>query len=181
VSRFCGWCGHGLNAAPPTRCGGCGRELWANAKPCAAALILDASGRVLLTRRAVAPWRDLWCAPSGFCDGPEHPIDAAEREVLEEVGLSVRVTGYLGTWIDPYGDAAEPAEEYVSVQYYAAELSGDGEPTPDAAEVSEARWFSLDATPTDLAVVGTLTAALEALRVGPTVTPLPDRPRSTRR
>ena len=88
----------------------------------------------------------------------------------------MRVTGYLGTWIDPYADADEPAEEYVSVQYYAAELSGEGEPKPDTAEVCEARWFSLDAIPTDLAVAGTLAAALEALRVGPTVTPLWDRP-----
>lgn len=176
MSRFCGWCGHPLEAAPPTRCGSCGRELWANAKPCAAALILDHDGRVLLIRRAVAPWRGLWCAPSGFCEGPEHPIHAAEREALEEVGLTVRITGYLGTWIDAYADAGETPEEHVSVQYYAAELVGDDEPTPDPAEASEALWFPLDATPADLAVPLTLGTALEALRAGSTVTPLPDRP-----
>ncbi len=88
----------------------------------------------------------------------------------------MRVTGYLGTWIDAYADAGEPAEEHVSVQYYAAELVGDDEPTPDPAEVSEARWFPLDAIPADLAVPRALATALEALRVGPTVTPLRDRP-----
>ncbi len=176
MSRFCAWCGHGLDAPLPTRCTSCGRDLWANAKPCAAAFVVDAQRRVLLTRRAVAPWRDLWCAPSGFCDGPEHPIDTAEREVLEEVGLTVRVTGYLGTWIDPYADPGEPADEHVSVQYYAAGLVGeDDEPKPDLAEVREARWFPLDATPTDIAPPGTLAAALDALRAGAATTALHDR------
>jgi NAD+ diphosphatase len=142
--------------------------------------VLDAEQRVLLTRRAADPWRALWCAPSGFCDGPEHPIVAAEREVREEVGIEARVIGYLGTWIDPYANPGQPADEYVSVQYFVAVAVGTGEPNIDLAEVTEARWFPLDDTPDDLAPPETLAAALQALRAaeraGAVGTRLADRP-----
>ena len=180
MTQFCSACGRSLDAAPPTRCSGCGAEHWLNAKPCAAALVIDAERRVLLTQRAADPWRGLWCAPSGFCDGPEHPILAAEREVREEVGIEARVIGYLGTWIDPYADPGQPADEYVSVQYYVAVPAGAAEPRLDPSEVTEARWFPLDDPPEDLAPPGTLAAALEALRAaeraGSVDTPLADRP-----
>ncbi|MFN8223246.1 MAG: NUDIX hydrolase [Gaiellales bacterium] len=175
MTRFCPACGEPLAEPPPTTCAACGVAHWANAKPCAAALVVDMQGRVLLTRRAHAPWLGLWCAPSGFCDGPEHPITAAEREVREEAGVHARVTGYLGTWISPYADDAANATEHVSVQYYAAELVGNPEPVVDPAEVSEARWFAPHELPAGLAPETTLRAALAALAVGPRVTPLPDR------
>ena len=176
MTRFCSACGAPLATAPPTTCAACGHAHWANAKPCAAALVLDDAGRVLLARRAHAPWLDLWCAPSGFCDGPEHPIAAAEREALEETGIKAEVTGYLGTWVDPYADEAEEADEHVSVQYFAARLVGDALPHLARDEISEARWFALDAVPAELAPPRTLAAALAALAAGPLVTPLPDRP-----
>lgn len=173
---FCTACGAPLVTPPPTTCGTCGRAHWANAKPCAAALVVDPEGRILLARRAHAPWLDLWCAPSGFCDGPEHPIVAAEREVREEVGIEARVTGYLGTWIDPYADAGEETDEHVSVQYFAAALLGSHSPRPAPGEIAEARWFAPGEIPRELAPPGTLEAALAALAAGPRVTALPDRP-----
>lgn len=177
--RFCAACGAALPTRPPVTCGACGTRHWANAKPCAAALVV-ANGCVLLTRRARAPWQGLWCAPSGFCDGPEHPIEAAERETREEVGLEVRVVGYLGTWVDPYADPGEDAVEHVSVQYYAAVPLGEPQLTPDPHEVVEAAWWPVGAPPTGLAPPGTLDWALAALAAafaGPGVeTALPDRP-----
>lgn len=131
-------------------------------------------------RRAHSPWHGLWCAPSGFCDGREHPIAAAEREALEEAGVAVRVVGYIGTWVDPYADGADPEAEQVSVQYYAAVPTGALGPVVDPTEVAEARWFGLDALPEALAPPGTLEAALtalsRALADGGVETPLPDRP-----
>ena len=122
----------------------------------------------------------MWCAPSGFCDGPEHPILAAEREVLEEVGFEARVVDYVGTWIDLYANPGQPADEYVSVQYYVAVPAGTSELRLDLAEVTEAQWFPLDDPPTDLAPPETLAAAIQALReverIGAVRTPLVDRP-----
>ena len=172
--QFCSGCGTRLDVLPPTTCSTCGRRHWRNAKPGAAALAVR-DGRLLLVRRALDPWRGAWCAPSGFCDGDEHPILTAERETLEEAGVRVRVTGFLGIWTSPYDD-----EETAAVAYYHAEPVGSLAGAPDAAEVSDVAWFAWDELPADLAPPGRLPAILAAWRqaylAGETVTRLPDRP-----
>jgi len=156
---------------------------WRNAAPAAAALVTSA-GKLLLVRRAHDPWRGLWCAPSGFCDGLEHPIATAERETREESGIAVRVTGYLGTWISYYAEndaAGTDSDELVSVAYYHAERVGADGATPDPAEVTEARWFAWGELPERLAPPSAfpiiLAAWRVALRAGTTTSPLPDRAR----
>lgn len=177
--RFCSACGTVLSSAPPVRCAACGTRHWLNPKPCANAVVLD-SGRVLLARRAHDPWRGLWGAPGGFCEVGEHPTLTAEREVYEETGLQVRVTGYLGVWIDAYADPPAPDDaETINVAYYHAVPVGEGGP-PDPAEVSELGWFSWDELPDELAPPETLVRVLSAARAsvgnGTSVTALPDQP-----
>src|SRR5690348_828587 len=104
MPRHCSNCGAWIGAQAPVACGACGAQHWLNASPAAGALVVD-EGRLLLTQRAIEPWLGLWCAPSGFCDGDEHPAACAAREALEETGVSVRITGYLGHWIDEYAPA----------------------------------------------------------------------------
>ena len=170
--RFCSACGAALPAPPPVTCAGCGTSHWRNPKPCANAVVVR-DGRVLLTRRAHQPWNGAWCCPGGFVERGEHPIEAAEREVLEETGVRVRVTGYLGVWVDDYAD--EPGDddsEIINVGYYLAEpISAEG--GPDPAEVSELAWFAWDELPVELAPPGTLEQVLAAARNG---VELADRP-----
>ena len=45
---------------------------------------------------------DHWDIPGGFCNPDEHPAAAAEREVYEETGITVRTTDLLGIWMDTY-------------------------------------------------------------------------------
>jgi ADP-ribose pyrophosphatase YjhB (NUDIX family) len=136
-------------------------------------------GRLLLVRRALDPWRGAWCAPSGFCDGDEHPILTAERETLEETGFAVRVTGFLGIWAGPYEDG-----EATAVAYYHAELAGSPNGAPDPDEVSDVRWFAWDELPEQLAppdwFPDVLTAWHAAYLAGETTTPLRDRPDAPR-
>ena len=118
---FCSGCGAALAGQPPIQCGNCGRQHWRNAKPAAGGLVVR-EGKLLLVRRAHDPWRGAWCAPSGFCDGDEHPICTAEREIYEEAGVRARVVGFLGIWVGDYGDEGPTADtEWVSVAYYHAE------------------------------------------------------------
>ena len=56
----------------------------------AAAVLVEQDGRVLLVRRVNEPYRGLWTLPAGFIDAGEDPAQAAERECLEETGLTVR-------------------------------------------------------------------------------------------
>ena len=62
--------------------------------------------------------------------------EAAAREVLEEFGVAVRLTGLVGV----YSERDEP----VVLVVYSGDVEA-GEPRPDGHEVSEIQRFALDA------------------------------------
>ena len=162
--RFCSACGAELESPPPITCAVCGVSHWTNPKPCANAIVVD-NERVLFARRSYSPWKDAWGTPGGFCERGEHPIETVEREVLEETGLRVCVTGYLGVWVDYYADVPGSDEDaIINVAYYLAEPTGGDERNFDPAEVSELAWFGWDEIPDVLAPPVTLPAVLEVAR-----------------
>ena len=173
VSVFCHACGHLLDAAPPTRCASCGVEHWDDAKPCASALVMHES-RLLLVKRATEPWKGMWDIPGGFCNPDEHPAQTAEREIFEEVGLRVVVTGFLGMWLDRYGDTKRTLNIY-----YHAQLRAPSEVRVDPNEVVEVGWFLPSELPDALAFPDHIPAALDAwktaVRRNTLETTLPDR------
>jgi 8-oxo-dGTP pyrophosphatase MutT (NUDIX family) len=57
--------------------------------PNAASVALIDRDRVLLIQRARKPWLGMWSLPGGRLEPGETPEQAAEREILEEVGLRV--------------------------------------------------------------------------------------------
>jgi len=179
VVRFCSTCGANLPSPPPVKCTQCGASHWLNPKPCANAIVVD-GGKVLLVRRAYAPWQGAWSSPGGFCEIGEHPIETVVREVLEETGMRVEVTGYIGVWVDDYADEPDRGTDVINVAYYHAVPAGDDSGSVDEAEVSEIGWFGWDELPLELAPPGTLAAVLGSARVahrdGRAETPLPDRP-----
>ncbi|MFB6814039.1 NUDIX hydrolase [Streptomyces sp. NPDC056347] len=72
----------------------------------ASAAVTDGDGRVLLQRRRD---NDLWALPGGAMDMDESLPGTAVREVREETGLNIEITGLVGTYTDPrhiiaYGD-----------------------------------------------------------------------------
>ena len=94
--KFCPRCASPLNLEErfgklrPV-CSKCGWIHFIDPKVAAAVLVVR-DGRVLLVRRVNEPFRGLWTLPAGFVNGGEDPAEAAQRECLEETGLSVRVT-----------------------------------------------------------------------------------------
>jgi 8-oxo-dGTP pyrophosphatase MutT (NUDIX family) len=64
----------------------------------ASAVVTDDAGRLLMQRR-----RDsgLWALPGGGMEMGESLPGAAVREVREETGLEVEITGLVGTYTDP--------------------------------------------------------------------------------
>lgn len=118
--------------------------------------------QVLLVRRATEPWLGFWDVPGGFCDAGEHPRDTALREVREETGLDVELTGLLGMWIDEYRGASDvlPAETTLNI-YFLARPPGRMTLNPDS-EISEVAWFGAEDLPADIAFPAHLPAVLEA-------------------
>ena len=52
--------------------------------------IVFKNNKVLLVRRAQAPSQDLWAIPGGRVEIGETLQEAAEREIFEETGITIR-------------------------------------------------------------------------------------------
>jgi ADP-ribose pyrophosphatase YjhB (NUDIX family) len=110
--------------------------------PSTTVAVRDDAGRLLLIHKID---NDFWALPGGGMDLGESIADAAVREVAEETGLTVEVTGLVGIYSDPghvmaYDDG-EVRQEF-SVCFHARVLSG--EPREDGSETKEVRWVDPD-------------------------------------
>jgi 8-oxo-dGTP pyrophosphatase MutT (NUDIX family) len=108
--------------------------------PSAAVAIHDKENRLLLGLHAE---KKLWVLPGGLIEAGELPADGAVREVWEEMGLLVELTGILGVYggeplVIQYfnGDRAS----YVTVLFFGRIASGAL--AADGQEILEARYFS---------------------------------------
>ena len=61
-------------------------------------IITDSEGWILLERRSD---NGMWSLPGGGIEAGESITEAAIREVKEETGLDVRITGLVGVYSDP--------------------------------------------------------------------------------
>ena len=93
-------------------------------------------GAVLLVRQS---YRKSWALPGGLLKRNEDAIDAAVRELREEVGLAVELEDNARVVVDA-------RRRRVDV-IYRTQFIGDEEPSPRSAEIVEARWFPPDALP----------------------------------
>jgi ADP-ribose pyrophosphatase YjhB (NUDIX family) len=110
--------------------------------------------QVLLVRRAMLPERGKWSIPAGFLDHGEDPRLTAVREVAEETGLHVEISGLLDVFYNPPGQGGAT----IFVLYEAHLLGGDLQAGDDA---DAAAFFPLDDLP-ELAFASTK-AAVRAL------------------
>lgn len=105
--------------------------------PAVGAVVLH-EGAVLLVRRGRAPARGVWAVPGGRIELGETLAEAAEREVREETGVSVRA----GEPIWSFDSVIRDEEGRVSFHYVIVDLLADyvaGEPRAQD-DALEARW-----------------------------------------
>jgi 8-oxo-dGTP pyrophosphatase MutT (NUDIX family) len=108
-------------------------------------LLLDPDDRVLLIAHAPDADRRVWTAPGGGLEPDEDPVQGAERELREELGIAPvvgpwiwrrRVTfAFRGVWIDQ-------DERWFLARLERPDALEDA-PLDDAGAI-EARWWSLD-------------------------------------
>ena len=108
--------------------------------PSVSIALRDAEGRVLMARHVEG---GVWLLPGGAIEPAEVPADAAVREMFEETGLVVRVTGLVGVFGGPefivqYRNGHRTS--YVTATFEAVLAAGAF--APDPSEVLELRFVS---------------------------------------
>ena len=142
--NYCQRCGHDLERREfegkqrPT-CPSCGLVVFLDPKV-AVVVLVSAYGKLLFVQRGAEPQIGKWCFPGGYVDRGEEVESAARREVLEETGLEVDITGLIGV----YSLESNP----VIVLAYSGRIAG-GE-LMAGTDAQDADWFEAGRLP-DLA------------------------------
>lgn len=101
--------------------------------------------KVLLIKRNLQPFKDMWAIPGGFVRSDEDLKTAAERELKEETGVDTAYLEQLYTFGEPKRD---PRGRVITVAYFALINAEQSERKLSAAtDVSEAKWFSIKELP----------------------------------
>ena len=129
---FCQRCGHRLTQKSieekdRSYCESCGFIAFQDPKV-AAAVLVTIDGELVLVRRGNEPALGRWSFPSGYVDRGESVEDGAVREVREETGLDVTLTGLVGL----YSKTGSPV---VLAVYTANAVGGRLQAGHDATEV----------------------------------------------
>ncbi len=110
---------------------------------CGAAIVTD--GKLLLVQRRKNPEAGHWGFPGGKVDAGERAVDAAIREIGEELDIAIRAQRLLKV----IGFEAADGDHWVAPVYLAAIEAGVPRlREPEALEAVE--WFDLDKLPTPL-------------------------------
>jgi ADP-ribose pyrophosphatase YjhB (NUDIX family) len=145
-----------LKKGDPERlvCESCGFVFYQGPKLVAGALF-ELDGGIVLVQRDIEPGYGKWTFPGGFVERGETTEAAAEREVLEETGLQVRVSGIVGLY--------SYEGQIPAIAVFRADVIG-GEPLP-LDETMAVRGYGRDEIPwLDLAFPSTEHALEDYLR-----------------
>ncbi|MDQ0821863.1 8-oxo-dGTP diphosphatase [Arthrobacter sp. V4I6] len=108
---------------------------------------LENPGRLLVARRTAPPqFAGMWEFPGGKVESGESAEQALHRELLEELGVNVR----LGVELEAGSASGWPLNDRAAMRVWFAELV-DGEPRP-LQDHDELRWIDLGNRPEVLAL-----------------------------
>ena len=102
---FCPKCGSEnfqLTSDRSRKCDDCGFHIYFNTSAAVAALIFNSEGKVMFTRRAVAPFKGLLDLPGGFVEPFETAEESLARELEEELGAKVVKMEYFCSFPNTY-------------------------------------------------------------------------------
>lgn len=99
--------------------------------------VVEKDGKYLLVQEAKEKCRGKWNLPAGHLDPNETIFEAAKREVEEESGFDVELTG-----VCQIGNQKLENDVFVSVVFSTKVLGGDINFNPD--EILDARWFTYE-------------------------------------
>ncbi len=95
--------------------------------------VVKKDGKYLLVQETKKECKGKWSIPAGHLEPNETIVEGAKREILEECGLEVEITGILHV---------RKNSEWVNIAF-STNIIG-GEIRFDKKEILDAKWFSLD-------------------------------------
>ena len=139
--RFCQRCGSPVEqrlqeGVMRPICASCGEVVFLNPKV-VAAVVVEMDGKVVMVRRRIGVGAGRWSIPAGYVDRGEVVEEAATREIKEEAGLDVEITGLLGVY-------SRTADANVLVVYAGKVVGGC---LTAGQEVTEVEAFDVEALP----------------------------------
>jgi 8-oxo-dGTP pyrophosphatase MutT (NUDIX family) len=112
--------------------------------PAAFAAVSNIAGEVLLVRRIDDGY---WELPGGRLEVGESAAQAVIREVAEESGVTIVLTGLSGVYSDPTHVLLDPdgtVHQQLALCFHAVPAPSDTteEPRPDGIETDDAAWYA---------------------------------------
>lgn len=123
------------------------------------AAIIIKNGKIFATQRGYGDFKDGWEFPGGKVEQGESPEQAIIREIKEELGAAIKVTGFLTTVEHDYPTF------HLSMDCFWAELKEGS--SVELLEHEAAKWLSLnsldevDWLPADIKVVEAIKNSLK--------------------
>lgn len=138
-TKFCGVCGTETTLAPNElvkKCENCREHFYPQMNP-AIIVAITHNNEILLGANKRFKG-NMYSAIAGFVEPGEQFEQAVAREVMEEVGITVKNIQYFGSnpWPFPNSIMIGFTAEYES-----------GTPTPDGNEIIDVQWFTKDSLP----------------------------------
>jgi len=137
--QICGRCGQAMSEHVADRamvCKDCGTAQYPRLSPSIIVLVHDGD-QVLMARSHRFP-EGMYSTLAGFVEPGESIEETLHREVLEEVGVTVKNLRYLGSQPWPFPNS-------LMLGFHAEYAGGDIQCQEE--EIADARWFALDNLP----------------------------------
>ena len=99
--------------------------------------IVCKDNKYLLVKETKEICKDKWNIPAGSVEESEDVFEAARREIFEETGCVVEITGLLKI-IDKHTEALDLVEFFFDTEIISDDINFDG------IEISDVKWFTYE-------------------------------------
>lgn len=123
------------------RCNDCGHVFYPQPSTAVAAFIIK-DDNILLVERLEEPYKNNWVVPSGFIDYGEEPLHALEREMQEELGITIKNPRLFFSQLGK----ENPGKPILGLYYLVEDFDGTLQAATD--EVGRYQFFPLFDPPT---------------------------------